>query len=100
MEGKSSTASPGKVTGQSNNQQVVNEPKDPQDVAQMVQALLQQMQSQFQNMSDQILNRIDDMGSRIDDLEKNLNDLMANAGIQPEAGDNQSNVCDSTQGEK
>ncbi|XP_043288694.1 heat shock factor-binding protein 1 [Venturia canescens] len=58
------------------------DPKNMQELTQIVQTLLQDMQDNFQSMSDRIIGKIDEMGNRIDDLEKNIADLMTQAGVE------------------
>ncbi|MBN3325789.1 HSBP1 protein, partial [Atractosteus spatula] len=56
-------------------------PKTPQDLSDMVEAMMRGLQNKFQAMSDQIVSRMEEMGTRIDDLEKNVADLMTQAGM-------------------
>uniref|UniRef100_W5MPD7 Heat shock factor-binding protein 1 n=1 Tax=Lepisosteus oculatus TaxID=7918 RepID=W5MPD7_LEPOC len=56
-------------------------PNTPQDLSDMVEAMMRGLQNKFQAMSDQIVSRMEEMGTRIDDLEKNVADLMTQAGM-------------------
>ena len=64
-------------------------PQSTEDLTVFVQNLLQQMQGRFATMSDAIIGRIDEMGDRIDELENSIGELMAQAGIEDEEVDQQ-----------
>ena len=64
-------------------------PQSTEDLTVFVQNLLQQMQGRFATMSDAIIGRIDEMGDRIDELETSIGELMAQAGIEDEEVDQQ-----------
>ncbi|CAF3031065.1 unnamed protein product [Rotaria sp. Silwood2] len=50
----------------------LREPRNVQELADLIQDTMMQIQEKFGQMSDSIMKRIDDMGQQIDGLESNI----------------------------
>ncbi|CAF0993945.1 unnamed protein product [Adineta steineri] len=58
------------------------EPRNAQELVNLVQTTITQIQDRFGQMSDSIMSRIDDCGQRIDTLERNVAHVISQRNAQ------------------